>query len=333
MMDLVGLAPYHADRYPHEFSGGQRQRIGIARALVLEPDLIVCDEPVSALDVSIQAQVLNLLKSLQKDFGLTYLFIAHNLGVVEHISDRVAVMYLGRVAELTNREQLYRDPRHPYTMALMSAIPLPDPTLSAQAHHPDRRRAQPGEPTGGCNFHPRCWLRGHLGEPEICAAQVPGLVDPMPGDGQEQLGGLPLPRVERRWSCSGSTARRTSSASAFRHEADQGWVSAGGRGRGARTHLVRGAGHGLRADELREVAGDLVAGRDGAQLRGHRLALAPGRPAARAASSACGSGSPAGGAAGEGRSPLRMMRRRSPSGSGSGTAERSATVYGWRGSS
>ena len=154
MMDLVGLQPYHADRYPHEFSGGQRQRIGIARALVMEPDLIVCDEPVSALDVSIQAQVLNLLKSLQGEFGLTYLFIAHNLGVVEHISDRVAVMYLGRVAELTNREQLYRDPRHPYTMALMSAIPLPDPTLERKRIILDRRRAQPGQPAGGLQLPP-----------------------------------------------------------------------------------------------------------------------------------------------------------------------------------
>jgi peptide/nickel transport system ATP-binding protein/oligopeptide transport system ATP-binding protein len=187
IMDLVGLAPYHADRYPHEFSGGQRQRIGIARALVLEPDLIVCDEPVSALDVSIQAQVLNLLKSLQKEFGLTYLFIAHNLGVVEHISDRVAVMYLGRVAELTTREQLYRDPRHPYTMALMSAIPLPDPTLQRKRIILTGDVPSPVNPPAGCNFHPRCWLRGQLGEPEICALEVPALIDPLPDDGEEQL--------------------------------------------------------------------------------------------------------------------------------------------------
>jgi peptide/nickel transport system ATP-binding protein/oligopeptide transport system ATP-binding protein len=187
MMDLVGLQPYHADRYPHEFSGGQRQRIGIARALIMEPDLIVCDEPVSALDVSIQAQVLNLLKSLQGEFGLTYLFIAHNLGVVEHISDRVAVMYLGRVAELTNREQLYRDPRHPYTMALMSAIPLPDPTLERKRIILAGDVPSPVDPPAGCNFHPRCWLRSHLGEPEVCAAETPQLIDPTPDDGEEQL--------------------------------------------------------------------------------------------------------------------------------------------------
>jgi peptide/nickel transport system ATP-binding protein/oligopeptide transport system ATP-binding protein len=187
MMDLVGLQPYHASRYPHEFSGGQRQRIGIARALVMEPELIVCDEPVSALDVSIQAQVLNLLKSLQKELGLTYLFIAHNLGVVEHISDRVAVMYLGRVAELTSREQLFRDSRHPYTMALMSAIPVPDPTLRRKRIILTGDVPSPVDPPAGCNFHPRCWLRHHLGAPEICAAEVPRLLEPSPDDGAEQL--------------------------------------------------------------------------------------------------------------------------------------------------
>ncbi len=177
IMDLVGLQPYHARRYPHEFSGGQRQRIGIARALVLEPDLVVCDEPVSALDVSIQAQVLNLLKSLQRELGLTYLFIAHNMGVVEHISDRVAVMYLGKVAELAERRDLFREAQHPYTQALLSAIPIPDPQLR-------RRRVilrgdvpSPVRPPTGCRFHPRCPLREQLGNPKICATDVPPLLE------------------------------------------------------------------------------------------------------------------------------------------------------------
>ena len=175
MMDLVGLQPYHAGRYPHEFSGGQRQRIGIARALVLEPDLIVCDEPVSALDVSIQAQVLNLLKQLQRELGLTYLFVAHNLGVVEHISDRVAVMYLGRVAELAGREGIYRDPRHPYTMALMSAIPVPDPTRRQKRIILTGDVPSPVNPPAGCTFHPRCWLRARLAQPNECSDVIPVL--------------------------------------------------------------------------------------------------------------------------------------------------------------
>ena len=158
LLDLVGLAPAMADRYAHEFSGGQRQRIGIARALAVEPKFIVCDEPVSALDVSIQAQIINLIEDLQERLGLTYLFIAHDLSVVRHISSRIAVMYLGEIVELADRVSIYRDPKHPYTRALLAAVPVPNPRLERERDHSDIRGEIPSPltPPSGCHFHPRC---------------------------------------------------------------------------------------------------------------------------------------------------------------------------------
>jgi oligopeptide transport system ATP-binding protein len=176
LLNIVGLSSYHAKRYPHQFSGGQRQRIGIARALMTKPKLIIADEPVSALDVSIQSQVLNLMQDLQKEFELTYIFIAHDLGVVRHISDRVGVMYLGKMVELSDSEKLYEKPLHPYTQALLSAVPIPDPDFKRETMLLQGDIPSPSNPPSGCTFHTRC---PHA--TEVCKQKVPEFKEHQPG--------------------------------------------------------------------------------------------------------------------------------------------------------
>jgi oligopeptide/dipeptide ABC transporter ATP-binding protein len=204
LLEVVGLSPEHYNRFPHEFSGGQRQRIGVARALAINPELVFCDEPVSALDVSVQAQILNLLKDLQREFGLTYVFIAHDLNVVRHISDRVMVMYLGKAVELATRDELYKNPKHPYTGALLSAVPIPDPVRGRERIHVvlEGDVPSPINPPAACNFHPRC-PRFHEGH---CDVETPPL-EAIGSDGHVAACHYPLERWPMDIAAGGTRSR------------------------------------------------------------------------------------------------------------------------------